>query len=71
VYSVAIKGVAVIYFVVMSRVVWHAAITMAVGAVAGGYLGARVGRRLKQSTMRWVAVGIGVAIGLVMLVKTV
>jgi uncharacterized membrane protein YfcA len=44
---------------------------MAVGAVAGGYLGARVGRRLKQSTMRWVAVGIGVAIGLVMLVKTV
>ncbi len=71
VYSVAIKGVAVIYFVMMSRVVWHAAITMAVGAIAGGYLGARVGRRLEQSTMRWVAVGIGVAIGVAMLVKTV
>ena len=70
-YSVAIKGVAVIYFVVMSQVVWHAAITMAVGAIAGGYIGARVGRTLKQSTMRWVAVGIGVAIGLVMLVSTV
>jgi uncharacterized membrane protein YfcA len=37
----------------------------------GGYLGARVGRKLKQSAMRWVAVGIGVAIGVVMLVQTV
>jgi uncharacterized membrane protein YfcA len=71
VYSVAIKGVAVIYFVVMAQVVWHAAITMAIGAISGGYLGARVGRKLKQSTMRWVAVSIGVVIGVVMLVRTV
>ena len=71
VYSVAIKGVAVIYFVVVSAVVWHAAITMAVGAISGGYMGARIGRKLKQSTMRWVAVAIGVAIGMAMLVNTV
>ncbi len=36
----------------------------------GGYLGARVGRKLKQSTMRWVAVGIGVTLGVVMLIQT-
>jgi uncharacterized membrane protein YfcA len=69
-YSVAIKGVAVIYFIVMARVVWHAAIVMALGAIAGGYIAARLGRKLKQGTMRWVAVIIGVALGVVMLIQT-
>lgn len=71
IYSVAIKGVAVIYFVVVAEVVWHAAITMAIGAMAGGYLAARIGRKLKQGTMRWMAVAIGVAIGVAMLVRVV
>lgn len=70
VYSVAIKGVAVIYFIVMARVVWHAAIVMAAGAITGGYIAARLGRKLKQSTMRWVAVGIGATLGVVMLIQT-
>jgi uncharacterized membrane protein YfcA len=69
-YSVAIKGVAVIYFVVMARVVWHAAVVMAVGAIMGGYAAARLGRKLEQKTMRWVAVIIGVALGGVMLIQT-
>jgi uncharacterized membrane protein YfcA len=69
IYSVAIKGVAVVYFIVASRVVWHAAIVMAVGAIAGGYVGAAVGRRVKERAMRWVVVGIGVAMGIVMLVR--
>ena len=71
IYSVAIKGVAVIYFVVVAEVVWHAAITMAIGAMAGGYLAARIGRKLKQGTTRWMAVAIGVAIGVAMLVRVV
>lgn len=71
IYSVAIKGVAVIYFVVMAAVVWHAAIVMAMGAIAGGYLGAALGRKLEQSTMRWVAVAIGVAMGVAMFAQTV
>ena len=69
IYSVAIKGVAVVYFIVASKVVWHAAIVMAVGAVAGGYVGAAVGRKVKEHAMRWVVVGIGVVMGIVMLVR--
>jgi uncharacterized membrane protein YfcA len=69
-YSVAIKGVAVIYFIVMAEVVWHAAIVMAVGAITGGYIAARLGRKLKQGTMRWVAVVIGAALGVAMLIQT-
>jgi uncharacterized membrane protein YfcA len=70
IYSVAIKGVAVIYFILMAQVVWHAAIVMALGAITGGYIAARLGRKLKQSTMRWVAVVIGIALGVVMLLQT-
>lgn len=68
-YTAALKGVAVAYFVVQSAVVWHAAALMAVGAIGGGYLGAVVGRRVPRGTMRWVVVAIGVLLGLIMLLQ--
>lgn len=69
VYALAIKGVAVVYFIVEAIVVWHAALLMAVGAIIGGYLGAVLGRRVSAATMRWVVVVIGVGMGVAMLVQ--
>ena len=46
--------------VAWDRIDWPAAGLLAVGALAGGYLGARVGRRLPPLALRAVIVLIGV-----------
>jgi len=53
---------AVIFVVVASdRIAWDAAILIGIGAIAGGQLGARVGRRLPPGVLRAVIVVVGVA----------
>ena len=69
VYTLAIKGVAVAYFIVEGIVVWHDALLMAVGAIIGGYLAAVIGRKASAATMRWIVVLIGVGMGIAMLVQ--
>jgi len=69
VYTLAIKGVAVAYFIVEGIVVWHDALLMAVGAIIGGYLAAVIGRRASAATMRWIVVLIGAGMGIAMLVQ--
>ncbi len=68
-FSLAIKGVAVLYFVITREVVWLPAILAGVGAITGGYGAARFGRKLSQPAMRWTVTGIGVAIAILMFVK--
>jgi uncharacterized protein len=68
-FSLAIKGVAVLYFILTGQVVWGAAVVVGLGAIAGGYGAARWGRTLAESTMRWTVTGIGVAIAVLMFVK--
>jgi uncharacterized membrane protein YfcA len=48
-------------FVVVAPVDWRAALLVAVGATLGGWLGARVGRRLPPAALRAVVVVIGLA----------
>lgn len=50
--SLAINGVAVIPFLIAGLIVWHIALLMAVFAMAGGYAGARVFRRLPSHVSR-------------------
>ncbi|HEX6964238.1 MAG TPA: sulfite exporter TauE/SafE family protein [Gemmatimonadaceae bacterium] len=69
IYSLALKGVAIIYFIVEGIVVWYAALTMAVGAIIGGYIAAALGRRVSPTTMRWIVVVIGVGMGIAMIVR--
>ena len=59
--SLAINAVAVAWFAVFGPVQWAAAATMAVGALAGGYLGADMARLLGP---RWLRVAV-IAYGLV------
>ncbi|HET6577701.1 MAG TPA: sulfite exporter TauE/SafE family protein [Gemmatimonadales bacterium] len=68
-FSLAIKGVAVLYFIVIGEVVWSAAVVVGAGAIVGGYGAARWGRTLAESTMRWTVTGIGIAIAVLMFVK--
>jgi uncharacterized protein len=48
-------------FVVVAPVDWRAALLVAVGATLGGWLGARVGRRLPPAVLRAVVVVVGLA----------
>jgi hypothetical protein len=56
----AINATAAVAFMVAGAVDYRAAAIMAAGAVAGGFVGASVARRVKPVIVRWVVVGIGV-----------
>jgi uncharacterized membrane protein YfcA len=58
-----INGVSVVVFVLGEKVHWPYALVMAVGAILGGYLGARIARRIRPRIVRWfiIAVGLGLA----------
>lgn len=54
-----INGVSVVVFVAGGLIDWPVAGVMAVAAIAGGYAGARVARRLPSVYVRWVVIVIG------------
>jgi hypothetical protein len=58
-----INGVSVVIFAAENKVAWRYAPAMAVSAVLGGYLGARVARRIRPQIVRWfiIAIGLGLA----------
>jgi len=59
--AMIVNGVAGVVFVLVADVAWGAALLIAAGAVIGGWLGARYGRRLPPVVLRWVIVVIGTA----------
>lgn len=54
-----INGISVAVFAGTGLVRWDLALSMALTAVAGGYLGARLGRSLNKNVVRWIVVTIG------------
>jgi uncharacterized membrane protein YfcA len=54
-----INAVSVVVFVWDEKVRWSYGLSMAVAAIAGGYLGARVARRLDRNLVRWIVIVIG------------
>ena len=62
--AVAINGVSMVVFVSGELGIWEYALAMAAAAIAGGYAGARVARRLPAVYVRWavVAIGFGLAV---------
>lgn len=67
--AVAIKGIAVLWFVVAGVLVWPVAIVMAIGSTLGGYATGRFIQRFDQRRLRWVVVTMGVAMGLILLLR--
>jgi uncharacterized protein len=58
-----INGVSVVIFVLEKKVEWRVVPVMVVSSIVGGYLGARVARRIRPQLVRWfiIAVGLGLA----------
>jgi hypothetical protein len=64
-----VNGVAVIYFVAFGPVKWGPAALMAGAAMAGGYLGVGLARRLGQVWLRRAVVAYGTIAAIILLVK--
>jgi uncharacterized protein len=58
--ATCINGVAVVTFIVAGAVVWTNALTMVIGAIAGGYGGAYYARKLDQRLVRGFVILVGV-----------
>ena len=57
-----VNGVASIYFVARGMVDARAAALMTVGAILGGFAGARIARRIQPRAVRWVVIAIGLGL---------
>lgn len=68
-FSLVVNGVAVMYFAPFGPVRWLPVVIMATGALAGGYLGVGVARRLGKGWLRAVVISYGVIVALVLLVR--
>jgi uncharacterized membrane protein YfcA len=67
--SLIINAVAVLYFLFFGPVRWLPAAVMAAGAIAGGYLGAGVARRLGRRWLRIAVIAYGLVVVIVLFVK--
>jgi len=68
--TVCINGVAALYLAFFSGlVVWHDALIMAGGAIAGGVAGAGIARRMGRPTVRRIVIAIGLAMTLSLMVR--
>jgi uncharacterized membrane protein YfcA len=65
--GICINSVAVLSFALSKLVYWPDALLMAVAAIAGGYFGASVARRMGRLFVRRTVITIGLVIGFVML----
>lgn len=64
-----VNGVAAVLFALTAPVDWAAALVLAVGATAGGQLGALLGRRIPVRLLRLVVVVGGLTVGVVLLLR--
>jgi uncharacterized protein len=69
VFGGAVNGIASLYFIWAGMVRWDYAILMAVAAIAGGYGGAGVARRLGQKAVRRIVIAIGFGVALSLFIK--
>ncbi len=68
--SLVVNAVALVAFSLLGPVDWRSVAVLAPAALAGGYLGARVARRLDPARLRAVVVVFGVAVGIALAVRS-
>jgi uncharacterized membrane protein YfcA len=61
------NGVAAVLFIAVADVAWGAAALIAVGSIAGAYVGARYGRRVPSEMLRWTVVIGGTIVALILI----
>src|ERR1700683_739876 len=64
-----VNGIAAVYFIWKGMVYWPYVLVMVVGAIAGGYGGAGVARKLGGRTVRRIVIGIGFAMAVSLFFK--
>jgi len=62
--SLCINVAAAVFFLFSNLINWPIALVMAVGAIAGGYLGGKLAGIINPTTLRWVIVIIGLAVSI-------
>jgi uncharacterized membrane protein YfcA len=67
--SIAVKGPAVLYFVVLGLPVWPATLALMVGAIAGGWVTGHLIQKVEARRLRWVVALVGAVLGLFMLIR--
>jgi len=67
--AVGINGVAAIYFAISGAVLWVDAIVMALAAIAGGFAGAKLAKRLGRRFVRGAVVFIGLTMTVALFLK--
>lgn len=67
--AVIVNGVALIVFISQGLILWNLALWMGVGAIIGGYLAARISKRINQNVLRWVVIAIGLIVSLVLFLR--
>jgi uncharacterized membrane protein YfcA len=67
--AATINGVALIYFILRNQIAWPLAILMAVGAVIGGYTGARLAKRINQNVVRAFVVIAGLLVSIWLFIR--
>ncbi|MEP6715374.1 MAG: sulfite exporter TauE/SafE family protein [Terriglobia bacterium] len=68
-FALCINGVAAILFIAAGMVYWPFVLTMAVGAILGGYGAAGIARRVGKKAVRRCVIAIGFTIALVLFVR--
>jgi uncharacterized membrane protein YfcA len=68
-FAMCINGVAAAYFIVRGAVDWPAALVLAVGAIAGGYAGARFARSIGREKARAAVVVIGLVVAAILFLQ--
>lgn len=67
--AVFINGIAAVYFVFANAVAWNDGVVLTAGAIVGGYLGARVARKLGRRFVRGAVVVIGIVMSVALFFK--
>jgi uncharacterized membrane protein YfcA len=70
-FGIAINGVAAAIFVVSGTVDWASAGLLLVGAIPGGFGGARLGQRIGQKRTRQLVVAIGFFVTLILILQRI
>jgi Predicted permeases len=58
--SLLVNATAAVLFIVLAPVNWTAALLIALGATLGGFVGARIGRKLPATVLRTVVICVGI-----------
>jgi len=64
-----INVIAFIFFALKGLVVWHLALWMTIGAIIGGYVGARTAKRVDQRYIRAFVIAVGLFVSVWLFVK--